>query len=184
MNFNEHYNLVGKHAFLSPSQYHWINYDEEKLKERFLSNQAKERGVEYHLLAETCIRLGVKLAKNKNTLNQFVNDAIGFKMIPEQPLYYSENCFGTADAIAFRKGLLRIHDLKTGAVPASMSQLMVYDALFCLEYGYRPEDIDHELRIYQSNEIEILVPEAEDISHIMDTIVAFDMYLNELQSMI
>ena len=184
MNFNEHYNLVGKHAFLSPSQYHWVNYDEEKLKERYLSFQAKERGVEYHALAETCIRLGVKLAKNKNTLNQFVNDAIGFKMVPEQPLYYSENCFGTADAISFRKGLLRIHDLKTGVIPASMTQLMVYAALFCLEYGYMPEDIDIELRIYQANAIETFVPEPNDIGQIMDTIVAFDGYLNELKSIV
>lgn len=184
MNFNEHLNLIGKHAFLSPSQYHWVNYDEDKLKERYLSNQAKERGIEYHALAETCIRLGVKLAKNKNTLNMFVNDAIGYKMNAEQPLYYSDNCFGTADAISFRKNLLRVHDLKTGTIPASMTQLMVYAAIFCLEYGYMPDEIDMELRIYQFNDIETLVPESRDVAHIMDTIVAFDAYLNDLRSMI
>lgn len=183
MVFNEHYNLVGKHAFLSPSQYHWVNYDEEKLKERYLSYQAKERGLEFHALAETCIRLGVKLAKNQNTLNRFVNDAIGFKMTPEQPLYYSENCFGTADAISFRKKLLRIHDLKTGSVPASMTQLEVYSALFCLEYGYSPTEFDIELRIYQFNNVLVENPDPEDIQHIMDTIIDFDMYLNELKAM-
>ena len=183
MVFNEHYNLVGKHAFLSPSQYHWVNYDEEKLKERYLSYQAKERGLEFHALAETCIRLGVKLAKNQNALNRFVNDAIGFKMTPEQPLYYSENCFGTADAISFRKKLLRIHDLKTGSVPASMTQLEVYSALFCLEYGYSPTEFDIELRIYQFNDVLVENPDPEDIQHIMDTIIDFDMYLNELKAM-
>lgn len=178
MNFNEHYGLIGKHAFLSPSQYHWVNYDEDKLKERYLAMTAKERGIELHALAETCIRLGIKLARNKNTLNQFVNDAIGFKMTPEQPLYYSDNCFGTADAISFRKNFLRIHDLKTGAIPASMTQLMVYASLFCLEYGYSPEEIDMELRIYQSNDVIVEIPEPEDISEIMHIIVAHDRILS------
>ena len=182
MQFNEHYGIAGRHAFLSPSQYYWVDYDPDKLKERYLSAQAKERGIEFHALAETCIRLGVKLVKNKNTLNQFVNDAIGFKMTPEQPLYYSENCFGTADAISFRKNLLRIHDLKTGASPARMTQLEVYAALFCLEYGYDPSEIEIELRIYQSNEITVETPDPNVIQGIMDTIVDFDMYLNELQS--
>ena len=31
MNFNEHSELEGLHAFLGGSNYHWINYDEEKL---------------------------------------------------------------------------------------------------------------------------------------------------------
>lgn len=180
MHFNEHYGIAGRHAFLSPSQYYWVDYDADKLKERYLSAQAKERGIEFHALAETCIRLGVKLVKNKNTLNQFVNDAIGFKMTPEQPLYYSENCFGTADAISFRKNLLRIHDLKTGVIPARMTQLEVYAALFCLEYGYNPHEIEIELRIYQSNEINVENPDPDVIQGIMDTIVDFDMYLNEL----
>lgn len=184
MIFNEHYNLIGKHAFLSPSQYHWVNYDEDKLKDRYLAMEAKERGIELHALAETCIRLGVKLAKNKNTLNQFVNDAIGYKMNAEQPLYYSDNCFGTADAISFRKNFLRIHDLKTGAVPASMTQLMVYAAIFCLEYGYLPDEIEIELRIYQFNEVETLSPDPVEISNIMNTIVIFDECINDIKSIV
>lgn len=182
MRFNEHYNVRGRHSFLSPSQYHWVNYDEEQLKNRYLSYQAKERGIELHALAETCIRLGVKLARNKNTLNRFVNDAIGYKMVPEQPLFYSENCFGTADAISFRGNLLRIHDLKTGSVPASMTQLDVYAAIFCLEYGFSPSEIEIELRIYQSNDVQVLIPEPEDIQHIMDTIVEFDKCLEEYKA--
>ena len=83
----------------------------------------------------------------------YVNDAIGFKLRPEQILYYSPNCFGTADAIDLRGDLLRIHDLKTGKVPAHIEQLMIYAALFCLEYGIKPSDIDTELRIYQGDDI-------------------------------
>ena len=101
-----------------------------------------------HLRAQ-CIMLNQKLPKSKQTLNMYVNDAIGFKMTPEQILYYSDNCFGTADAILFRNNFLRIHDLKTGKIPAHMEQLEIYAALFCLEYKVKPADIEMELRIYQ-----------------------------------
>ena len=103
-----------------------------------------------------------------------VNDAIGYRMTPEQVLYYSENCFGTADAIKFSKDFLRIHDLKTGDIPAHMQQLEIYTALFCLEYGIKPGDIGIELRIYQNNEILKEVPTPEIILPIMDKIKSFD----------
>ena len=112
----------------------------------------------------------------------YVNDAIGFKMIPEQVLYFSENCFGTADAISFRKNLLRIHDLKTGEIPAHMEQLEIYAALFCLEYGYKPSDIDIELRLYQSDTIIYHNPTAEDIVPIIDKIITFDKVINKIKS--
>ena len=188
MKFNEHWEVKGKHAFLSPSQYYWINYDEEKMANRYYTMQAKERGIELHALAESCIRHGVKLARNKNSLNQFVNDAIGFNMTPEQVLYFSPNCFGTADAISFRKDrgkarhILRIHDLKTGEVPAHIEQLEVYAALFCLEYGFQPKDIDIELRIYQFSEPDIFIPEADEIRGIMDVIEAHDRLIDSLRS--
>ena len=51
-------------------------------------------------------------------------------MIPEQVLYYSDNCFGTTDTISFKAKLLRIHDLKNGDTPANMKQLKVYTSLF------------------------------------------------------
>lgn len=70
-------------------------------------------------------------------------------MSTEVVLYYSDRFFGTADSISFRNGVLRIHDLKTGKTPVHMDQLMVYAALFCLEYKIKPGDIDFELRIYQ-----------------------------------
>lgn len=181
MNFNRHSNLEGKHAFLSASKYHWINYDDEKLKTLFENYLAAQRGSELHEHAKRCIELGTKLMKSKQTLNMFVNDAIGFRMTPEQPLYYSPNCFGTADAICFRNNVLRIHDLKTGSTPTHMEQLMVYAALFCLEYGVKPIDIQIELRIYQNDEVFIECPDPELIQGIMDKIIYFDKKLNKLQ---
>ena len=182
MDFNPHLNLVGKHAFLSASKYHWINYDEEKLTNSYHKYLAVQRGVELHEFAASAIRLGQKLRGSKKTLNMYVNDAIGFKMTPEQPLYYSDNCFGTADTISFRNNELRIHDYKSGETPASMSQLEVYAALFCLEYGYKPADIFIELRIYQSDQVLIHHPEAEDISSIMGKIIIFDKRIDTLRA--
>ena len=114
MNFKKHSSLEGKHAFLGASKYHWINYDDVKLIESYSKFQATLNGTILHDFACQCITLGQKLPKSQKTLNMYVNDAIGFKMKPEQVLYYSDNCFGTADAIVFRNNLLRIHDLKTG----------------------------------------------------------------------
>ena len=111
----------------------------------------------------------------------YVNDAIGFKMTPEQILYYSDNCFGTADSISFRDNFLRIHDLKTGEIDAHMEQLMIYAALFCLEYKYRPSEIQIELRIYQNDDVLVCNPTAEDIVPIMDKIITFDKVINKIK---
>ena len=103
MIFNKHSLFEGQHAFLGASKYHWINYDESKLVESYSNYMAAQRGTELHEFAAQCIRLGQKLPKSQKTLNMYVNDAIGFRMTPEQVLFYSENCFGTADTIAFNK---------------------------------------------------------------------------------
>ena len=106
------------------------------------------------------------------TVKIFVNEAIGFKMESEQVLYYSDEIFGTTDAICFRDDYLRIHDLKTGARPAHMDQLAVYAALFCLEYKIKPGQIAMELRIYQqADDILVWSPTAEDILPVMDQII-------------
>ena len=181
MNFNKHYSLEGKHAFLGASKYHWVNYDNDKLAESFLKQQAALKGTVLHDFAAQCISLGQKLPKSQKTLNMYVNDAIGFKMQPERVLYYSDNCFGTTDAIIFRNNLLRIHDLKTGVTPAHMEQLEIYAALFCLEYNKKPGEIEMELRIYQSNEIVVHHPTADDILPIMDKIVTFDKIIEKLK---
>lgn len=181
MNFNEHGQLKGCHAFLSASKYHWINYDEDKLATTYSNFLAVQKGTKLHDFAAQCIELGQKLPKSKKTLNMYVNDAIGFRMTPEQVLYYSDNCFGTADAISFRDGLLRIHDLKTGVTPAHMEQLMVYAALFCLEYRMKPAEIGMELRLYQSDEILIHEPEVDEIVPIMDKIMSFDKLIQRIK---
>lgn len=181
MKFNEHYNLVGKHAYMSASQYHWLNYSEEKFIQTYKNHLAKQNGTRLHELAAEAISLGVKLPRNKKTLNNYVNDAIGYKMRPEQILYYSPNCFGTADAISFRNNFLRIHDLKTGVTPAHMEQLFIYVALFCLEYDILPSDIKIETRIYQNDEVFRCNPTSEDIVPIMDKIKMFDKMMNNME---
>ena len=176
MIFNQHSELAGKnkHAFLSPSSWHWLNYNDQKLEARFHSVMAARRGSDIHALAHEAIRLGIKLARSNEALATYVNDAIGYKMICEQMLYYSVNCFGTADTICFRRNKLRIHDLKTGITATSVKQLEVYAALFCLEYGYTPFDIEIELRIYQRDEINVYEPIPEAIAEIMDKIIYFN----------
>jgi hypothetical protein len=181
MIFNTHSNLVGQHAFLSASKYHWINYDEEKIDRLYLASLAAQRGTELHAFAHQAIRLGVKLPRSQKTLSLYVNDAIGFRMHPEQILYYSDNCYGTADVIAFRRSTLRVHDLKTGLAPTSQHQLEVYAALFCLEYRMRPFDITIELRIYQNDEVRIYETDPDTIVHVMDKIITFDKRINALR---
>lgn len=179
MKWFPHYDLVGKHAFLGASKWHWLNYDEEKLLESYRRSLAVERGTRLHALAAELISLGQKLPNEQLTLNLYVNDAINYKMRAEQVLYYSDNCFGTADAICFRNKKLRIHDLKTGDTPTHMEQLLIYAALFCLEYKVKPGDISFELRIYQSNDALVCNPTAEDILPIMDRIKAFDRIIEK-----
>lgn len=181
MNWNRHSELEGSHAFLSASKYHWINYDADKLADSYNSFMATQKGTELHELASRCIKLGQKLPEKKKTLNMFVNDAIGYKMQSEQVLYYSENCYGTADAISFRKNMLRIYDLKTGKVPAHMEQLMVYAALFCLEYRTKPDDIQMELRLYQNDEVMKHNPEPDEIATIIDKIITFDKIIKRIK---
>ena len=184
MNFNDHSRLQGQHAFLSASKYYWLNYDDDKLAEAYAKFKATEKGTIYHEFAAQCIKLGQKLPATRKTLNMYVNDAIGYKMTPEQVLYYSENCFGTADAISFRKNKLRIHDLKTGlVVQAHMEQLYIYAALFCLEYDVKPGEIEIETRIYQFDDIFVEEPTVDIIAPIMDRIITGDKIINNIKKL-
>ena len=179
MKFNNHRNLEGKHAIFSASQPAWLRYDDEKLITVFNNLKAKEQGTKLHAWAKDTIDLGIKQPKGKKTLYQYVNDAIGFGMSTEVVLYYSDRFYGTADAICFRNNMLRIHDLKTGRGPVHLEQLMVYAALFCLEYKMKPESIDIELRIYQNDDILIHNPGSDEIREIMDLIARFDELLQQ-----
>lgn len=180
MIFAKFSNLEGKHALFSPSQPAWLNYSDEKAIEVYSNKKAAERGTALHAWAKETIDLGLRQQKSKKTLYNYVNDAIHLKMDTEVKLVYSERFYGTADAISFNSNFLRIHDLKTGTTPAHMEQLMIYAALFCLQYKYDPTDIKIELRIYQNDEIEISKPEPEEIVDIMQTIRHLDEILKEV----
>lgn len=145
---------------------------------------AAQRGTDLHKLAHDLIRLGVRLPQSATTMNMYVNDAIGYRMIPEQILYFSDNCFGTADALSFRKNTLRIHDLKTGEIEAKVDQLLVYAALFCLEYSFKPFDIKYDLRIYQSDERKLFEVDPKDVLTIMDKIKTFDRIIEEQKEIV
>ena len=179
MIFNKRPEIFGQHAFLSPSNYSWLNYSEQKLEARYYTVSAARRGTDLHALAHEAIRLGVKLSKANDAMSTYVGDGIGYKMSCEQMLYYSNNCFGTADTISFRRNKLRIHDLKTGITPTSEKQLEIYCAIFCLEYSIDPFNIEIELRIYQRDEIRIFEPPPEAIISIMERIIDFD---NQIES--
>lgn len=182
--FLQYPNLVGKHAFLSPSQSIRIHYDADKLIRSYKNATARQRGTELHEFAAKAIEHGIKLADNGETLNMYVNDCIDNDMRPEQVLYYNEHCFGTADAISFENGVLKIFDLKTGLViKAKFMQLMEYAAIFCLAYNIEPGSIKIELRIYQFNEYREYYPTTDEILHIMDRIMicsdVLDKYLEK-----
>lgn len=181
MKFNSHLGFQGTHAFLSPSKHAWVNYDDDKLDRVFFSHLEAQRGTRLHQLAHDLIREGIKLPDNGQTLSLYVNDAIGFRMTPEQLLRFSDNCYGHADAISFRDNFLRIHDLKNGVIEKSEVQLEVYAALFCLEYKIKPFHIKIELRIYQLDEVRVYEPDADKIFHIMDKIITFDKRINVIR---
>ena len=180
MQFNSHKALEGLHAPFSPSQPAWLRYSDDKAVDYMANKQAAAMGTELHEWAKKTIDLGIKQPKSRKTLYAYVNDAIGYKMNTEVVLYYSPRFFGTADAISFRHNFLRIHDLKTGKSPVHPEQLLVYAALFCLEYKIKPSTLDGiELRIYQNDDTLIVEHTVDDIVHIMDTIVHLDKMLEK-----
>lgn len=212
MNWNKHLSLEGKHAILSPSQYHWSMDDDDNFMKRMCSKYYAELGTLLHDEARKHIQYRYRLNKNDkrsiivnvldngipdivlnsvdfdsiyDNMMSYVNDAISYRMSPEVVLYYSENCFGTTDAILYneKNRELRIHDLKTGSTPAKMEQLYIYAALFFLEYTYvKPGETHIELRIYQNNDIVIDEPETDVIVPLMDKIKHLDEMLSKMRS--
>lgn len=185
MIFARHLNLEGLHAPFSPSQSSWLRYNDEKAVETYLNRKAAEMGTRLHAWAKETIDLGIKQPRSQKTIYAYVNDAIGFKMSTEVILYYSDKFFGTADAISFRNGMLRIHDLKTGTkgkIEDHMEQLEIYAALFCLEYKVKPGEINMELRVYKNDEVLVHNPTAEDIVPIMDKIIHLNKLLEKIDS--
>lgn len=199
---------AGSHALLGGSRYSWLNYDEEKLFNFLASSYAVQIGTVIHELAAKLIKYQLKVSKTEarklillalldnkiprsvididryvENFVAYVNDAVGFSMRPEQVLRYSENAFGTADAILFseKRKLLRIHDYKSGVTQPCLHQLEIYAALFCLEYHVQPKDISFELRIYWQDQIITGLPTAADIVPIMDKIITFDKFLKSVK---
>lgn len=181
MQFNEHSALRDRHAFLSPSKSSWLRYDYTQLENRFHSWKAARRGTDLHALAHEAIRLGIKLDTGEQALAAYVKDAIDLGMVCEQPLYYSEHCFGCADTICFDGGNLIIHDLKTGITPSKLEQLLVYAALFCLEYQIDPHDINIHVAIYQRDAKLEDDANPDEIAAIMLKIIEFDNYVESLR---
>ena len=209
MNWNTHSNLVGKHALFSPSGYHWLNYDmegeefpdlvfkkykaqyatiigsvlheyaEKRIKYRLRMYKTEKNNVMMYLLDSGVPMSVIDLDSMYDNRMHYVNDAIGFQMEPEIVLYYSENCFGTTDAIYYRNKELRIHDYKSGLVPAHMEQPLIYAGLFCLEYGIKTIDISTHLRIYQFNEIVEDNPEPDKIQEVTERIITLDKIVSK-----
>lgn len=209
--FNDHSRDIkeGAHAILSPSQSSWTNYEsQEYLFNLVCSKYAQEIGTLLHKLAESAIKYKVRIPKlaarpmitlwllangiprgiintDKYVSNfvAYVNDAIGFDMEPEIPLKYSENAFGTADAIRFneKKMHLRIHDYKSGVTKPCLRQLEVYAAYFCMEYNIKPKDLTIELRIYWQDEIIVGHPTAADIVPLIERTRESDKFIRSLK---
>lgn len=173
----------GDHAFLGASNYHWLNYDDEKLVKVFINKLAAAKGTAYHELAAKLIKMKTELPNNGSTLSLYVNDAIHYGMRPEEKLYYSKYAYGTADAICFREGILRISDLKTGKSKVKFSQLEIYASLFLLCYSEIPLKLIKgiELRIYQNGEVLLETPEIDEILPIMDKIQRYTKILEGLE---
>jgi len=188
MKWNRHSRIEGQHAFLGASKHSWLNYDEEHLTESYYNFLAAQRGTKLHAIAAELINNRIKLPPTNATLNRYVNDAIGFRMKTEQPLYFSDNCFGTADAIAYdeENRFLRIHDLKTGSEKVTdkhgnIPQLEIYAALFFLEYDLDVNDTEIELRIYQNDDVIITNPDIDRIAPVIDKIISYNKIIEQLK---
>ena len=207
MIWHDHSKLAGTHAFLSASQSSWRNKNAEELIDAKKNSFSQQIGTLLHAYAADCIKYKEKLRKSDErgvkfdlmrkgipeyaidmhriypTFMSYVNDAVGYGLNPEMVLYYSNECYGTADAIDMDGKLLRIHDLKTGVKPAKMDQLMVYAVLFFLEYGVNPGAIQTELRIYQMDEVLVYEPDVDELREVMDDIVEKDRIIKAMNEM-
>lgn len=182
MIWKDYSHLKNTHAFLSPSKHYWLNYSEDKIVSTYKNFKKISLGTEYHEIASRLIKLAIRLPNTAASFNSFVNDAIGYKMESEVLLYYSPNCYGTADAISFSNGILRIHDLKTGSAPASVDQVLIYAALFCLDYGVDPKELQRvELRIYQNSEVTEFFPLPEEVFRVVSAIVKADKIIKTIE---
>lgn len=182
MIWKDYSHLDGTHAFLSPSKHYWLNYDEDKLISSYQNFQRIALGTRIHKVASELIKLSIRLPDTSATLNWFVNDAIGFRMESEVTLFHSIYCYGTADAISFRDGILRIHDLKTGRSNSSLDQLLIYAALFVLNYGIDSKELKEiYLRIYQNDEVKEFTPSVMEVFDTVNKILIAEKIIKNLE---
>jgi hypothetical protein len=198
--------LPEQHALCGGSNYSWRNKTPEQIVEFKMNSYAVKIGTILHEYAKKNITRGFKMSKQDKhsvlryltiendipekaidldrifiTLMNYVNDSITLKMSPEIRLYYSDNFNGTADAISFEKGSLKIFDLKTGVTSASFMQLENYAAFFCLDYNISPKEIkDIEYRIYQNMEMAIINPDPLSLLPILNHIIETEKMLRSV----
>ena len=94
-----------------------------------------------------------------------------------------ENKFKTGLVKDLKKrfpGCMVVH-LDPNEIQGIPDLLVLYDALFCLEYGVKPRDIQIENRIYQNDDIWIVNPTCEDIDPIISKIIEFNKIITELK---
>lgn len=215
MQFTQHLDLKGKHAPFGASKFYWTNYSVDQIRGYLVSQYSQQIGTVLHDYAAKHILYKIRLNKTgKNevlfyllsngipsyaidvnafydNLTNYISDGIGYRMHPEVVLRYSDVCFGTTDAISFdeKNHKLRISDLKNGVTPAHFEQLLIYEALFWLEYkDYLKKygikeigDFDSELRIYQNNEVALKIPEVQEIQYFVDKIVQADLIAQDIR---
>jgi hypothetical protein len=177
--------MVPKYASLIGTTLH--SFAEDRIRYGFKAIKGDKRAAQLELLKANVPAAVINYIDFDNmyeNLMAYINDCIGYKMQPEVILYLSEVCFGTADAISFNEktGMLRIHDLKTGSTPAHMEQLLIYAALFFLEYrAFKISESQIELRIYQNNDVFIANPGVDEILPIMDKLRSLSDYVLNIQ---
>ena len=207
MIWKDYSKLKNTHAFCGASNYRWRNYDPDKLIQSKINSYATTIGTLLHEYAADNIRNRFKIAKSDKrsilrylsiehgiilssidisrlfpNLMTYVNESIDFNMDPEVTLYFSDDFYGTADAISWNDGVLRISDLKTGVTPASFMQLENYAAFFCLDYKIKPTQIKQmEFRIYQNDEVMFAAPEPIILSPIIEMIIEFNRVLQDFE---
>lgn len=206
----DHSKLKGQHAFCGASKYSWRNYDadkliqakinsyaatigtllhkysEENIKKHFKMTKGDKRGVYRYLVVENDIpEIAIDLDRLFPNLMNYINDAIGFRMDPEITLYYSENFFGTVDAIFLNEsdGILRISDLKTGVTEPNFMQLEHYAAFCCLQQKIKPSKINKlEFRFYYNGEIIFANPDPRQVlDPVIDKILEFNTILKDFE---
>ena len=208
MIWKDYSKLKGTHAFCGASKKSWRSWDIDKLiiskqnsyaqtigtllheyaadniSHHFRLNKADKRGVLRYLTIDKGVPMNViDIDRLFPNLMNYINDCIGFRMDPEVVLYYSDDFYGTTDAISWSKDVLKISDLKTGVTPVDFEQLENYAAFFCLDYKVKPSQIKKiEFRLYQNGEVIYGEPNpVEVLSPIIDKIIFFNKALMDFE---